>query len=512
MLVLVAILNAQINFEGLLKDYQNGKNLNGKFHSGNYTFINYYNSDWDSWSGFAYSRMNDTLTGGYSNQYSAITGSGHNNSSNYVVSYVSEWNGPTYITLDSASSLNGVYITNSTYAYISMRDGDNIAKKFGGDSGNDPDWFKLTIKGFNNGSLTDSVEFYLADFRFADNSQDYIINQWTFVDLSSLSTIDSIAFFLSSSDTGAWGMNTPAYFCIDDITDTNNNITNFEEFDFDYWNGSDLSGGFFSGQAYFYNSYNENWGTWTGFAYSRKTDSTTAGWTNQYSAITASGHNSEAYGVSYGVSSLKFDTVLNVQSIFVTNSTYAYLSMRDGDMFTDAFGGDSGDEEDWFKLTIKGYNNGSLTDSVEFYLADFRFSDNSQDYIINQWTEVNLTSLGAVDSLNFSLSSSDVGSWGMNTPAYFCIDDINVSEITNINEISYTQNIKIYPNPATNFVNIKNAENATIEIYNLQGKLISTKQTVSNIERIDLSYLQTGVYIVRVAKNNKINNFKIIKK
>jgi hypothetical protein len=37
----------------------------------------------------------------------------------------------------------GVYVTNTTYAYNSMRDGDMFAKKFGGPTGNDPDWYKL---------------------------------------------------------------------------------------------------------------------------------------------------------------------------------------------------------------------------------------------------------------------------------------------------------------------------------------------------------------------------------
>jgi hypothetical protein len=61
---------------------------------------------------------------------------------------------------------------------------------------------------------------------------------------------------------------------------------------------------------------------------------------------------------------------------------------------------------------------------VEFYLADFRFENNGEDYIVDTWEYVDLSSLGVVNKLEFSLGSSDVGAWGMNTPAYFVIDTI----------------------------------------------------------------------------------------
>jgi hypothetical protein len=100
-----------------------------------------------------------------------------------------------------------------------MRDGDLIAKKFGGKSGNDEDWFKLTIKGIDaQGHYTSSVDFYLADFRFKDNKKDYIVDKWSWVDLSSLGNVVKLEFRLSSSDNNAqFGMNTPSYFCFDNV-------------------------------------------------------------------------------------------------------------------------------------------------------------------------------------------------------------------------------------------------------------------------------------------------------
>jgi Domain of unknown function (DUF4465)/Secretion system C-terminal sorting domain len=77
-------------------------------------------------------------------------------------------------------------------------------------------------------------------------------------------------------------------------------------------------------------------------------------------------------------------------------------------------------------LIVTGYSGGIAgSTTVETYLADFRNSDNSFDYILQNWRWVDLRLLGAVDSVVFSMASSDNGGFGMNTPAYFVIDEFN---------------------------------------------------------------------------------------
>jgi hypothetical protein len=114
-----------------------------------------------SWDGFVYSNETDTTTPGYDNQFSAITGGGVNDSSNYGISCIPlDWMGgyepiPQTVSFgavtgnDYDSIISGAFFTNTTYAYFSMRDGDGFAKKFGGESGDDEDWFKLIIKGID---------------------------------------------------------------------------------------------------------------------------------------------------------------------------------------------------------------------------------------------------------------------------------------------------------------------------------------------------------------------------
>ena len=199
--------------------YWNGSDEAGGFASGSAWFANNYHSDWGSWDGFAYSNITNTGISGLSGQYNAIVGAGQGGSEIYATAYdPGSWGTPPIIMLDTAQTVWGLYVTNNNYAYYALLNGDAFSKKFGGSTGDDPDWFCLTITGKDAaGAAVGTEDFYLADFRFADNSLDYIVNSWALVDLSSLGVVRSLEFTLSSSDTGAWGMNTPAYFALDTI-------------------------------------------------------------------------------------------------------------------------------------------------------------------------------------------------------------------------------------------------------------------------------------------------------
>jgi len=244
------------------------------------------------------------------------------------------------------------------------------------------------------------------------------------------------------------------------ISTANADITTFEDLSLppeSYWNGSDESGGFTSGSAYFNNNYNSAWGSWDGFSYSNITDTTTTGTAAQYNAITGAGQgNSANYAIGYAgwalPPTITLDTADVVEGLYVTNNNYVCYSMLDGDAFSKKFGGDSGNDPDWFMLTITGKDvDGLVTGTVDFYLADYRFADNSADYIVNTWQYVDLTSLGAVKSLEFSLSSSDVGDWGMNTPAYFALDTL-IHDSAFVYAETYTEaGVNGYINPDNNW-------------------------------------------------------------
>ena len=188
------------------------------FNSGGAAFENHSDGDWGSWGGFAYSNKTDTTTAGFTNQYSVYAGYAQSGS-NFAIGYQDGFNGfnPTMI-LDDPFQIDAVYITNTTYAALAMLNGQGPAKKFGGATGDDADWFLLTITGKDLADTsTGTVDFYLADYRFTENADDYIIDDWTLVDLSLLGTVKSLEFTLTSSDTGEFGINTPTYFAMDTV-------------------------------------------------------------------------------------------------------------------------------------------------------------------------------------------------------------------------------------------------------------------------------------------------------
>lgn len=234
------------------------------------------------------------------------------------------------------------------------------------------------------------------------------------------------------------------------VEETPTHISDFEDLSFpegeDVYYGQDKAGlnvgendwgytqyvtDFTSGQvvytAYYYEQDADNY-YYSGVTVSRLTDNTLQGLEGRDIAMPGEGaEGSEVYGIYNGNApfTFEYEAGANPQSIQITNNAYAYSSMLQGDQFSKRFGGVDGDDPDYFKLTIIGHDEeDNETGRVDFYLADYRFDDNSEDYIVDSWEEVDLMSLGTVHKISFAFESTDEGEWGMNTPAYFAFDNL----------------------------------------------------------------------------------------
>lgn len=78
--------------------------------------------------------------------------------------------------------------------------------------------------------------------------------------------------------------------------------------------------------------------------------------------------------------------------------------------------------------------------------------------------------------------------------------------------------MSIYPNPATNEVNIayeNAAEKSLIILYDVTGKIVYQKElsniTKGQVERINTSGLATGMYALKISSGDKVASYKIIK-
>jgi hypothetical protein len=187
-------------------------------------------------------------------------------------------------------------------------------------------------------------------------------------------------------------------------------------------------------------------------------------------------------------------------SFWYTNSTYAALSMKNGDAFAKKFGGPSGNDPDYFVLKVLNFRNGIAIDTAEVFLADYRSSDNSQDYIVKNWRKANINFEQPFDSLAFRLESSDNGQFGMNTPAYFCLDDVETTPFLAYEERK-TSELKIYPNPARESVVIETGSEPEFwSVFNSQGQKIQHGSLKAwSTERLKLDGNPSGMYQIRTS-------------
>lgn len=300
---------------------------------------------------------------------------------------------------------------------------------------------------------------------------------------------------------------------------------NFDDLHLDpesYFNGSDGSGGFESDGFWFPNDFNFEYWSWSGFAVSNTTDTVTHDYQNQYSAITGGGSaGSDNYAVVYFPGSLKlqFDPPVEISGFDVTNSTYTYLTMKNGDQygFSKIFGGVDGTDPDYLKLMIWGVDSsGNLTDTVEHYLADFRFENPDDDYIQKSWEWVELGLPGKITELHFGMESSDTGDYGMNTPAYFCMDNFTSGKLTDqMDALTINKEVLIFPNPVSGVFQVQVPEKTErLVMMDSSGKVLWQQNNVDGKSfTIDvLLGSSAGIYFLQGKSNGKGWTEKIIKR
>ncbi|KAA5536093.1 DUF4465 domain-containing protein [Taibaiella lutea] len=180
-----------------------------EFQSGHVKFFGTLES-WGGYGRFNYTNVVDSTNPSFTNDKAAITGKGYDNSDNYGVVYLTQ-DYPAHPTQSlligaklqgaaAGSKVLGTYLTNTTYAYLYMKDNYTTG-----------DFLKLVIRGYlNNVKTTDSVIFDLAKYTATDT---VLVKNWEWVNLLPLGNVDSINFQILSSDDF-----TPYYAAFDNFT------------------------------------------------------------------------------------------------------------------------------------------------------------------------------------------------------------------------------------------------------------------------------------------------------
>ena len=145
--------------------------------------------------------------GDYQNDMSAAGGA---HAGQKFVVWTGSYVGQDSVFLKEAAVVPGFYVCNTPWVVDAILNGDGMSDDGGAPFG-DNDYFTLTIHGSLNGkAVNNEVTVELA------KGKTYI-QDWTYVDLSSLGKVDAITFSLASSKKNSVSMTTPAYFAFDDL-------------------------------------------------------------------------------------------------------------------------------------------------------------------------------------------------------------------------------------------------------------------------------------------------------
>lgn len=141
-------------------------------------------------------------------------------------------------------------------------------------------------------------------------------------------------------------------------------------------------------------------------------------WNSAETAETELGERSTVFYVKhqYGTNVESFIP----RSLKICNTSYTYYAMIRGNDFCRKFS-----EGDYLKVTAHGVKKTSGETTSDFYLA--RCEGAEEDWYITSWTNWDLSSLGEVVAVYFTMESSDVGQFGINTPCFFGMDGLEVS-------------------------------------------------------------------------------------
>ena len=213
------------------------------------------------------------------------------------------------------------------------------------------------------------------------------------------------------------------------------------------------------GGVTFSNQYNTDFLSWSGWVWSNVTDSTTAGFGNQYASYPGGGakaggvvDDGGTYALAYNSGYFNIPDQTAVSSLFFTNTTYTGLAVEKGDdgnaipYVSGPFGSQTGDldpnGDDFLRINFTGYDdvggNGNVVGTETRYLADYRSdkSDNvdaalfgGADYTLDSWLEADLTSLSGSKSIAFTLETTDTSFGFPNTPTYVAIDNLTLTAI-----------------------------------------------------------------------------------
>lgn len=212
------------------------------------------------------------------------------------------------------------------------------------------------------------------------------------------------------------------------------------------------------------------------------------------------------------------------QGVFICNHPWPYW----GNRFGDGFARPLNQVGDHFNLIIHGLNSdgdeiGLKRDTLAVYDASAQYGVRQP----NNWHWVNLSGIGeGIQTLYFTLETTDADpTYGPNTAVYFCMDKLTVEK--DEESASSAKRAKgalqkstaltiarqataqvtdekslIYPQTFTKSLTVNSRVGGEVLIYNTQGKVVLKTTIKAGRDKIEVSTLPAGKYMLRHGQKN----------
>jgi hypothetical protein len=96
----------------------------------------------------------------------------------------------------------------------------------------------------------------------------------------------------------------------------------------------------------------------------------------------------------------------------------------------------------------------------------------------------------------------EIDSLGWSPEGFMISYTLNVvPEYISNNVSEYSNDVVVWPNPASDVINIPTHGNGTIEIYSLDGKMVYNSKYYGNLTQVDVSQMIKGSYVVAIKDN-----------
>jgi len=168
-------------------------------------------------------------------------------------------------------------------------------------------------------------------------------------------------------------------------------------------------------------NYIPSYASWTGFAVSNRTETSYASATmtpDQFNNITGKAKSGNNFCVVYTFGeTIDFEQPVTLRGFWYTNEAWTVDAILNGDgMSPGKF-----EESDWLKCIVTVTKADDTKENVDIYLAK------DGDYV-KTWKYQDFSSLGKIKSLSFNFDGTKKNDWGLTTPTYMCIDDIEIEK------------------------------------------------------------------------------------